>query len=322
MNPLTQQVKYELNRVLPSVNDKPSTRRAQVSAMLRFGGGFFSEGRRCWIDVELDTREAAVFLRDEITKLFDAAPRAFELSAGTFKVRQIHRAHNLAVQVGLLSPSGRPVVGMAPTVVAGTRADAAAALRGAFLARGQITTHELRRPRLEVVCPSAPAAMALIGFARRHGVQAQMREYVRDGASVDVFEIRETAEISKLLIAAGAPEAACTLMSTYSPAMRVDALEAANRCRFERAAQEQAASVRRALQILDDDVPPSLAEAAQLRLNSPTARLSELAAKVNPPITKDAYAGRIWRLLQRAENRSQSQGIGSTAEHSSYVPVR
>lgn len=322
MNPLTQQVKYELNRVLPCPGDSPSTRRAQVSSMLRFGGGFFSEGGRCWIDAELDTREAAVFLRDEIARLFDATPRAFALSAGTFKVRQIHRAHHLAVQVGLLSPLGRPVLGMAPTVVAGTRADAAAALRGAFLARGQITTHELRRPRLEVICPSAPAAMALVGFARRHGVQTQMREYVRGGAPVDVFEIRKTAEISKLLIVVGAPEAAHTLMSTYSSAMRVDALNAANRCRFEQAAQEQAASVRRALQILGNDVPSSLAEAAQLRLNSPTARLSELAAKVNPPITKDAYAGRIWRLLQRAEDRARSQGIGSTAEHSSCVPVR
>ncbi|CPW92332.1 sporulation transcription regulator whiA [Mycobacteroides abscessus subsp. bolletii] len=193
MNPLTQQVKYELNRVLPSSGEKPSTRRAQVSSMLRFGGGFFSEGRRCWIDAELDTREAAVLLRDEIARLFNATPRAFALSTGTFKVRQIHRAHHLAVQVGLLSPSGRPVMGMAPTVVAGTRADAAAALRGALLARGQITTHELRRPRLEVVCPSAPAAMALMGFARRHGVQTQMREYVRDGAPVDVFEIRSPA---------------------------------------------------------------------------------------------------------------------------------
>lgn len=322
MNPLTQQVKYELNRVLPSSGEKPSTRRAQVSSMLRFGGGFFSEGRRCWIDAELDTREAAVFLRDEIARLFDATPRAFALSTGTFKVRQIHRAHHLAVQVGLLSPSGRPVMGMAPTVVAGTRADAAAALRGAFLARGQITTHELRRPRLEVICPSAPAAMALMGFARRHGVQTQMREYVRDGAPVDVFEIRKTAEISKLLIVAGAPEAAHTLMNTYSSAMRVDALDAANRCRFERAAQEQAASVRRALQILGGDVPASLAEAAQLRLNSPTARLSELAARANPPITKDAYAGRIWRLLQRAEERARSQEVSESAAVSDNAAVR
>lgn len=322
MNPLTQRVKYELNRVLPSVSDKPSTRRAQVSAMLRFGGGFFSEGRRCWIDVELDTREAAVFLRDEITKFFDAAPRAFELSAGTFKVRQIHRAHNLAVQVGLLSPSGRPVLGMSPTVVAGTRADAAAALRGAFLARGQIITHELRRPRLEVVCPTAPAAMALGGFARRHGVQSQMREYTRDGVSVDVFEIRKTLEIGMFLIAVGAPDAAHTLMSTHRESMRVENLEAANRSRFIQAAHDQAESVGRALRILGDDVPPQLAEAARLRLENPEARMSELASKADPPITKDAYAGRIWRLLQRAEERARSHDVSAPPTVAGDVAVR
>ncbi|SIM05651.1 sporulation transcription regulator whiA [Mycobacteroides abscessus subsp. abscessus] len=322
MNPLTQQVKSELNRSLWSSGDAPSARRAQVIAMVRFGGGLFTSRDHCWIEAELDTRKAAVFLRDEITRLFDAAPRVLTLSTGTFKVRQMHHARHLAAQVGLLSSSGRPVLGMAPAVVAGTRADAAAALRGAFLARGEIVTHEQRRPRLEVVCPTAPAAMALIGFARRHGVQAQMREYVRDGAPVDVFEIRKTAEISKLLIAAGAPEAARAVQNAYHPTTHVAGLEAANNSRFVRAAQEQATSIRRALQILGDDVPAQLAEVARLRLDYPTARMSELADKADPPITKNAYAGRLWRLLQRAEERAQSQGIGSTAEHTRYVPVR
>ncbi|MGC7194418.1 DNA-binding protein WhiA, partial [Mycobacteroides abscessus subsp. abscessus] len=59
-----------------------------------------------------------------------------------------------------------------------------------------------------------------------------MREYTRDGASVDVFEIRKTPEIGRFLKAVGAPEAAHTLISTHCESMRVENLEAANRSRF------------------------------------------------------------------------------------------
>lgn len=316
MNPLTQQVKYELNRALPPASGAPSTHRAQSAAMIRFGGGLFTRDGRTWIDAELDTREAALWLRDEITRLFDAEPRAFALETGAFKVRQIHQAKDLAIQVGLLSPSGLPVLGMAPAVVTGTRVDAAAALRGAFLAKGHIATHKHRRPRLEVVCPTAPAAMALIGFARRHGVRAQMRTYLRNGAPVETFEVRDTLELRNLLVSMGAPQAAQTMLNSHCPSQlsgNRNGLDAANRSRFTQAAQEQAASVRRALQILGNDLPPQLAEVAKLRLANPTTRISELAAKADPPITKDAFAGRMWRLLQRAEERAKPQGVDGVA---------
>ncbi|SKR86201.1 sporulation transcription regulator whiA [Mycobacteroides abscessus subsp. abscessus] len=78
----------------------------------------------------------------------------------------------------------------------------------------------------------------------------------------------------------------------------------------------------RALRILGDDVPPQLAEAARLRLENPEARMSELASKADPPITKDAYAGRIWRLLQRAEERARSQDVSEPAAVSDNAAVR
>ena len=64
----------------------------------------------------------------------------------------------------------------------------------------------------------------------------------------------------------------------------------------------------RALEILGDDVPDHLAEAGRLRIEHQQASLEELGALADPPMTKDAIAGRIRRLLALADKRAGELG--------------
>jgi DNA-binding transcriptional regulator WhiA len=49
-----------------------------------------------------------------------------------------------------------------------------------------------------------------------------------------------------------------------------------------------------------------------LRLNHREASLDELGHHADPPLTKDAVAGRIRRLLAMADKRADELGVAST----------
>jgi DNA-binding protein WhiA len=72
------------------------------------------------------------------------------------------------------------------------------------------------------------------------------------------------------------------------------------------------ARVERALEILGDDVPDHLREAGELRLTHKEASLEELGQLASPPMTKDAVAGRIRRLLAMADKRAADDGVPNT----------
>jgi DNA-binding protein WhiA len=70
--------------------------------------------------------------------------------------------------------------------------------------------------------------------------------------------------------------------------------------------------VQRALEILGEDIPDHLRAAGQLRLAHKQASLEELGALADPPMTKDAVAGRIRRLLAMADKRASDLGMAGT----------
>ena len=86
----------------------------------------------------------------------------------------------------------------------------------------------------------------------------------------------------------------------------------ANLRRSAQAAVAACARVERALEILDDDVPEHLSTRASLRLRFRDASLDELGHHADPPMTKDAVAGRIRRLLAMADKRASDLGIPGT----------
>ena len=96
--------------------------------------------------------------------------------------------------------------------------------------------------------------------------------------------------------------------------VQVDDLEAPTRRDAARRLQEDLAGGAlpfRAVGKVTTDVP--FAErAGRLRVEHKQASLEELGQIADPPLTKDAIAGRIRRLLAMADKRAADLGIAST----------
>ena len=313
---MTAAVKDELSRL--SVT-KPCCRKAEMSALLRFAGGLHLVAGRIVVEADLDAGSTARRLRKEIAEVYGHASDVHVVAPGGLRkgnrwiVRVSKDGDGLARQTGLVDTNGRPVRGLPPAVVSGGTCDAAAAWRGAFLAHGSLTEPG-RSSSLEISCPGPEAALALVGAARRLGVQAKARE-VR---GVDRVVIRDGDAIATLLTQLGAHQA---LMAWEDRRMRREVRATANRLanfddanlrRSARAAVAAGARVARALEILGEDAPDHLLAAGRLRLEHANASLEELGALADPPMTKDAVAGRIRRLLAMADKHAADLGIPDT----------
>jgi DNA-binding protein WhiA len=95
-------------------------------------------------------------------------------------------------------------------------------------------------------------------------------------------------------------------------ANRLANFDDANLRRSARAAVAASARVQRAIEILGAEIPDHLLEAGRLRIEHGQASLEELGALAVPPMTKDAIAGRIRRLLAMADKRAVEMGIPDT----------
>ncbi|MGC1152707.1 DNA-binding protein WhiA, partial [Mycobacterium sp.] len=191
--------------------------------------------------------------------------------------------------------------------------DCEAAWRGAFLAHGSLTEPG-RSMALEITCPGSEAALALVGAARRLKVHAK----ARDVRGVDRVVIRDGEAISAMLTRLGAHQAVLAWeerrmrREVRATANRLANFDDANLRRSARAAVAAAARVERALEILGDGVPDHLAAAGKLRVEHRQASLEELGRLADPPMTKDAVAGRIRRLLSMADRKAKVDGIPDT----------
>ena len=95
-------------------------------------------------------------------------------------------------------------------------------------------------------------------------------------------------------------------------ANRLANFDDANLRRSARAAVAAGARVERALELLGDEIPDHLREAGELRIMHKQASLEELGQLATPPMTKDAVAGRIRRLLAMADKHAADLGIPGT----------
>lgn len=313
---MTAAVKDELSRLQVS---RTCCRRSEVSALLRFAGGLHIVGGRVVVEAELDTGAAARRLRREVHELYGYTSEVHLITAGGLRkgtryvLRVVRDGEGLARQTGLLDMRGRPVRGLPPHVVSGGLCDAEAAWRGAFLAHGSLTEPG-RAAALEITCPGPEAALALVGAARRLGISAKAREVrsadrviVRDGDAIGVLLTRLGAHGSVL-----AWEERRMRREVRATANRLANFDDANLRRSARAAVAAAARVERALELLGQDTPEHLRTAGQLRLAHRQASLEELGQLADPPMTKDAVAGRIRRLLAMADKRAKELGLPTT----------
>jgi cell division protein WhiA len=313
---MTAAVKDELAHLIVT---RPCCRKAEVSSMLRFAGGLHIVSGRIVVEAEIDTGATARRLRKDIAEVYGHASDVAVVAPGGLRkgsrylVRVAKDGEALARQTGLLDGRGRPVRGLPPQVVSGALCDAESAWRGAFLAHGSLTEPG-RSSALEITCPGPEAALALVGAARRLGISAKAREVrgvdrvvVRDGDAIGALLTRLGAQDSRL-----AWEERRMRREVRATANRLANFDDANMRRSARAAVAAGARVQRALEILGDDIPDHLRVAGELRLAHKQASLEELGTLADPPMTKDAVAGRIRRLLALADKRAGDKGIPGT----------
>lgn len=313
---MTAAVKDELTRLAVT---KPCCRKAEVSALLRFAGGLHLVAGKILVEVELDAAQSARRLRKDIADVYGHESDLAVLSSSGLRkgsryvVRVVKDGEALARQTGLVDAHGRPVRGLPPQVVSAAICDAEAAWRGAFIAHGSLTEPG-RSSSLEITCPGPEAALALVGSARRLGIVAKARE-VR---GVDRVVIRDGDAIGILLTRLGAHESVLAWeerrmrREVRATANRLANFDDANLRRSARAAVAASARVQRAMEILGDQIPEHLKEAGELRITHGQASLEELGSLASPPMTKDAIAGRIRRLLAMADKRAAEMGIADT----------
>jgi DNA-binding protein WhiA len=313
---LTSEVKDELARIDVT---KKAVRIAELATILRFSGGLHLISGRIVIEVELDSSQIARRVSKDLAELYGIKSELLVISAGgirrssKYQVRVTDQGEALARQTGLLDPRGRPVRGLPAALVAGSIEEAQAVWRGAFLSHGSLTDPG-RSAALEVTAPGNEAAMALVGVARRLNIIAKARE-VR---GVHRVVVREGEAIAAMLTHMGAHtqvlrwEEMRLRREVRATANRLANFDDANLRRSAQAAVAAGARVERALEILGDDIPEHLAYAGRLRLEHKQASLDELGHLSDPPMTKDAIAGRIRRLLAMADKRAEDLGIPAT----------
>ncbi|MEX1163292.1 MAG: DNA-binding protein WhiA [Nitriliruptor sp.] len=305
----TDEVKQELAR-LP-IGDGDAV-RAELAALLRFGGALVLGGGDRGIGVDLETVAGATARRTYtlLQRRYDVAPELRVRAPGGVQRRRLYGVRldgagdTVARDLGLLGSDGRPtpaapVVGEAggPTV------------RGAFLAAGSVSAPD-RPPHLELVAHRRDAAEALavslgalvdgrvaVAPPRSDGRDERPRVVVKSGSS-----------IGEVLAAIGATgaflrwEERRLRRQVRSEATRLANADAANLRRTVEAASSQIQAVERVVaEIGWDDLDEDLRGVALARLVSPDASLVELGQLTDPPLTKSAVHRRLRRLVSMAE---------------------
>lgn len=317
MSALTTTVKDELATVDVNI---ASAAVAEIATMFRFAGGIHINSGRVALQADLTHAGSARRLRELVSRVYRVESELHTMSAGSrgmhhYVVRIGREGENIARRIGLIDTYGRPVRGLPPTVVGGSKADAAASWRGAFLARGALLEPG-RNAALEVICPGLEASYALGGLARRLDVPYRARES-RGAFRVD---IREGDGIAAMLNRMGANDAVLrweelrTEREVTGTANRLANFDDANMKRSAEAAVIAVIRVQRAFEILGDDVPDNLREAGEMRITYPEDSLNLLGERLNPVATKDAVAGRLRRLNTMADKRAKEENIPTTLD--------
>ena len=181
-------------------------------------------------------------------------------------------------------------------------------LRGAFLAGGSVTDPgkgyhlEVTTTHLSVARETDVLIREIMGFAPKTAA--------RGGGQV--LYLKQNERISDFLAYLGAPIAAMGIMEARlekelnNKVNRRCNCDDANLSKVVDAAMEQLAAIRllREQELLDK-LPAKLQQAAKAREENPEAALTELAAMMDPPITKPAMNNRMKRLIQLAKETKQ-----------------
>lgn len=301
----TAAVRAELAHVRPT---KACDRRAELAGLLRTAGTLevLGGGELALVATSEDpavARKIYEGLHDALGAR--AQVRIVEPGRGHPRQRYAVRAVGVGLQglveAGVLDEDGAPGERLPSRLIA-KRCDAAAFLRGAFLARGSVGDPS-RAAHLEIRTDARTAAEDLGRMIERLGADARTREH-RGGFAAYV---KSVSGVGTLLAAMGAHEAYLAWedrgvwKEVHATAARLANADAANARRLGRAAAAQFAAIEEAdARVGLRTLPPALREVAALRQAHPDASLEELGRLCDPPVGKAAVADRFRRIARVA----------------------
>ena len=181
-------------------------------------------------------------------------------------------------------------------------------LRGAFLAGGSVTD-PVKGYHMEFTT-THHSVVREADVLIREAMTFFPKRAERSGGQV--LYLKQSEQISDLLTYLGAPIAAMGIMEARlekelnNKVNRRCNCDDANLSKVVEAAMEQLNAIRllRDLGVLEK-LPAKLQQAAKAREENPEAALTELAAMMDPPITKPAMNNRMKRLIQLAKETKQ-----------------
>ncbi|HCI64522.1 MAG TPA: DNA-binding protein WhiA [Clostridiales bacterium] len=293
----------EICRVLPG---KPCCALAQCFGILLYCNSFQDDS----IKIITESREFAHVLPKLFKKAFDLDFDSYPSLAAPGKlVFQIRDERKLSTVMEAFGFSKGDTLALHVNYpIVEEECCKASFLRGAFLAGGSVTDPgkgyhmELATTHQAVARETELLVREVMNFspktARRGGAQ--------------VLYLKQSEQISDFLTRLGAPVAAMGIMEARlekelnNKVNRRCNCDDANTSKVVEAAQEQLGVIRRLRELgMLDSLPDKLRQAALAREENPSASLSELAAMMEPPITKPAMNHRLQRIVAMAKEAVQ-----------------
>jgi len=291
--------KAEICKVFPQKN---CCALAQCFGILLFCNSFGSDGIR----IITESREFAILLpkllRKAFSMTFDVIPEEdtpgkliFQINDGE-KIRRIMAAFGFSPEETLALHVNLPVIE--------GECCKTAFLRGAFLAGGSVTDPD-KGYHLEIT--TTHGSVSRESYALVEECMGFYPKAARRGGG-HVLYIKQSDQISDFLTFLGAPVAAMGIIEARlekelnNKVNRRCNCDEANTSKVVEAAQEQLAAIRilRERGVLEH-LPQKLLQAALSREENPSASLTELAAMMEPPITKPAMNHRLKKLVEMSK---------------------
>lgn len=288
--------KSEISRV--PVN-RPCCALAQCFGILLYCNSFSAEGIR----IITESREFAQILPRLFKKAFslgfDSVPEPDAPGKLVFQIIDPEKIHRIMEAYGFNAESTLALHLNLPIVE--EDCCKAAFLRGAFLAGGSVTDPE-KGYHLEIT--TTHASVAPETYALMEEVLGFYPKTAQRGGSRMLY-LKQSDMISDFLTYMGAGVAAMGIMEAKlekelkNKVNRRCNCDEGNTSKVVEAAQEQLVAIRvlrdRGMM---DHLPQKLLQAAVAREENPYASLTELAAMMDPPITKPAMNHRLKKLVQ------------------------
>lgn len=290
--------KAEICRVLPQ---KRCCALAQCFGVLLFGNSFTADGIR----IVTESREFGQILPKLFKKAFDLEFDSFpSLEAPGKLVFQIDDPEKIDVVLTAYGFDRSTVSLHVNLPVVEEDCCKAAFLRGAFLAGGSVTD-PAKSYHLELT--TTHKAVARETYALMEEILGFYPKIASRGGA-EVLYFKQSDMICDCLTLLGSHVASMNIIETKlekeltNKVNRRCNCDDANLSKVVEAAQEQLAAIRtlREMELLEH-LPKKLQDAAKAREDNPESSLTELAAMMDPPISKPAMNNRMKKLMQTAK---------------------